>query len=71
MDEQGRVVVPKEWRDAHPGDRYVVVTTDDEVRIRPFESADLTEFFDSIEVEVESDLSDWHSLRKELAARGA
>lgn len=66
MDEQGRIVVPKEWRDEHDERKFVIKMEGDEMKMIPLKSNDLTKYFDSIEVELESDLSDWHSVRKEL-----
>lgn len=66
MDEQGRIVIPKEWRDEHNERKFVIKMEDEEMKIIPLKSNDLTKYFDSIEVELESDLSDWHSVRKEL-----
>ena len=38
----------------------------DTVEMRPFVKADLTKYFDIIEVDLKSDLSDWHKVRKEM-----
>jgi len=67
LDKQGRLVIPKEWRDRHDKVRKFVVRLEKgEIRMTPVETVDLTEYFDSIEVDLKSDLSDWHSIRKEL-----
>lgn len=66
MDEQGRIVIPKKWRDEHSERDFVIKMEGDEIKMIPLKSTDLTEYFDSIEVDLESDLSDWHSIRKEL-----
>lgn len=66
MDDQGRIVVPKEWREKHPGKEYVLELSEDEVRMSPLKKENLTKYFDSVEVDLESDLSDWHAVRKEL-----
>jgi len=36
------------------------------VEIRPFTKFDLSKYFDRVEVDLKSDLSDWHKVRKEL-----
>jgi len=36
------------------------------IKISPNEKIDLTKFFDKVEVDLKSDLSDWHRVRKEL-----
>ena len=34
--------------------------------VEPLKLPDLREFFDSVEVEIKSDLSDWKSVRRDL-----
>ncbi len=46
--------------------KAIVVYKEDLVEIRPFAKSDLTKYFDKVEVDVKSDLSDWHKVRKEL-----
>ena len=70
VDEQGRVVIPKEWREKILRDGKVVMRlTKDSIEIRPYRQEDLTKFFGTVVVDVESSLEDWHSLRKELRGR--
>lgn len=70
IDRQGRLVIPKEWRDELlEGGKVVMVRRGDSIEIRAYREADLTEYFDSVEVDLESDLSDWHSVRRELRAQ--
>jgi len=38
----------------------------DLIEIRPYTRFDLTKYFDKVEVDLKSDLSDWHRVRKEL-----
>jgi len=67
LDSQGRIVLPKNWRDRYlKGKKAIVVSKGDLVEIRPFAGADLTKYFDRVEVDLKSDLSDWHKVRKEL-----
>lgn len=67
LDKQGRLVIPKEWRKKYiRGRKFVMRLEKGEIRMIPVEPVDLTEYFDSIEVDLKSDLSDWHSVRKEL-----
>ena len=44
----------------------MVVYKGDHVEIRPFNKSDLTKYFDKVEMDLKSDLSDWHKVRKEL-----
>jgi bifunctional DNA-binding transcriptional regulator/antitoxin component of YhaV-PrlF toxin-antitoxin module len=67
VDNQGRILLPKEWRDRHlKGKKAIIVYKGDLVEIRPFAKSDLTKYFDKVEVDLKSDLSDWHKVRKEL-----
>ncbi len=67
VDSQGRVVIPKEWRDKYLRDgKAVLVLKEDLIEIRPLKRVSLTDYFDRVEVDIKSDLSDWHKVRKEL-----
>lgn len=60
VDKQGRLVLPKEWREKYAGRGVVVLKIEGErIVIEPLELLDLTEFFDSVEVDLKSDLGDW------------
>jgi bifunctional DNA-binding transcriptional regulator/antitoxin component of YhaV-PrlF toxin-antitoxin module len=67
IDNQGRILLPKNWRSRYlKGKKAIIVSKGDVVEVRPFTKADLTKYFDSVEVDLKSDLSDWHKVRKEL-----
>ncbi len=67
VDNQGRIMLPKTWRDRYLKDKKAIVSLKgDLIEIRPFENTDLTKFFDKIEVDIKADLSDWHKVREEL-----
>ena len=67
VDTQGRIILPKPWRDRYLKDKKVIVSKKgDLIEIRPFADIDLTKYFDSIEVDLKADLSDWHKVREEL-----
>lgn len=67
VDNQGRIILPKNWRDRYLKDKKAVVAQKgDIIEIRPFEDIDLTKYFDSVEVDLKADLSDWHKVREEL-----
>ena len=67
VDNQGRIILPKEWRNRYlKGKRAIIVYKGDIVEIRPFTKSDLTKYFDKVEVDLKSDLSDWHKVRNEL-----
>ena len=70
VDSQGRIMLPKNWRDRYLKDKKAVIAQKgDIIEIRPFEDIDLTKYFDSIEVDLKADLSDWHKVREELRRR--
>jgi bifunctional DNA-binding transcriptional regulator/antitoxin component of YhaV-PrlF toxin-antitoxin module len=67
VDNQGRIMLPKIWRDRYLKDKKAVISQKgDLIEIRPFKEIDLTKYFDSIEVNLKADLSDWHKVREEL-----
>jgi bifunctional DNA-binding transcriptional regulator/antitoxin component of YhaV-PrlF toxin-antitoxin module len=67
LDKQGRLVLPKNWRERYAKKGKVILRVEeDAIIIKPYELADLTEFFDKIEVDVKSDISNWKSVRREL-----
>jgi hypothetical protein len=60
-------LLPKDWRDRYlKGKKAMLVYKGEVVEVRPFKKSDLTEYFDKVEVDLKSDLSDWHKVRKEL-----
>lgn len=67
VDKQGRLVLPKKWREKYAKKGLVVMKVEGErITIEPFRPLNLTKFFDSIEIDIKSDLSDWKSVRREL-----
>jgi len=70
VDEQGRIILPKIWRDKYLKNKKAIIQAKgDTIEIKPFTLIDLTEYFDSVEVDVKSDLSDWHKVRRELRGK--
>ena len=51
VDRQGRIVLPKRWREKW-GDEVIVVELDDRIEILPKKKPNLEKFFDILEVEV-------------------
>lgn len=67
VDIQGRIMLPKTWRDRYlKGRKAIVSQKGDLIEIQPFEDIDLTKYFDIIKVDLKADLSDWHKVREEL-----
>lgn len=55
VDNQGRLVLPKRWRDRW-GDEVVLIELEDRIEILPKREPNLSQFFDLIEMEIEEDL---------------
>ncbi len=67
VDNQGRIILPKNWRNRYlKGNKAIISFKEDLIEIRPFTKADLTEYFDKVDIDLKSDLTDWHKVRKEL-----
>ncbi len=67
IDEQGRIVIPAEWRKKWPRGTKVILRNRGEIlEIVPQEKVDLTAFFDRTEVDTKADLSNWHAVRRDL-----
>jgi bifunctional DNA-binding transcriptional regulator/antitoxin component of YhaV-PrlF toxin-antitoxin module len=67
VDKQGRLVFPKKWREKYLKDGIVLMKIEGEkIIIEPSKKIDLTKFFDSVEVDIQSDLSEWKKVKREL-----
>ena len=67
IDEQGRIVIPKDWRKGFKSKKILMkLKENSSIKITPYNTLDLTKYFDSVEVDMKSSLADWRSLRKEL-----
>ena len=64
IDSQGRIILPKSWRNRLKSNSVVVIDEDDRLEIRPAD-ADLSRFVDVVEVEADH-FDDYHKLRKGL-----
>lgn len=70
VDDQGRIILPKAWREKYLKNKKAIIFAKGEtIEIKPFTSIDLIEYFDKLEVDIKTDLSDWHEVRKELRGR--
>ncbi len=70
IDEQGRIVIPAEWRKKWlRGNKVILRRRGEVLEILPYKEVDLTAFFDRAEVDIKTNLSDWHALRRELRKR--
>jgi len=68
VDSQGRVSLPSEWRRRHldPEGRVTVIQNGEEIIIKPIRTVKISEVFDVVSVDVESDLGDWERVKREL-----
>jgi len=64
VDAQGRIILPKAWRNRLKTNNVMIIDEDDRLEIRPADT-DLARFVDAVEVESKN-FDDYHSLRKEL-----
>ncbi|MET1123868.1 MAG: AbrB/MazE/SpoVT family DNA-binding domain-containing protein [Archaeoglobaceae archaeon] len=55
IDSQGRIVLPKEWRDKW-GDEVILIRFEDRIEILPKRKPRLSQFFDVVEAEVREDV---------------
>ena len=63
VDRQGRITIPKEWRDLLKAEEFVMVLMEDRIELYP-KRANLSKFIDSIEVEELPD--DWHEFKRKV-----
>ncbi|QUH22575.1 AbrB/MazE/SpoVT family DNA-binding domain-containing protein [Methanobacterium alkalithermotolerans] len=68
VDGHGRIVIPKKWRNKHlKNNSYVVLKIKDgEIILKSHEPVDITKHFNSLEVDLKSDLADWDNIKREL-----
>ncbi len=68
VDAQGRVSLPSEWRKRHldPDGRVTVIQNGEEIIIKPIKPLKISDVFDAVPVDLESDLGDWKRVKREL-----
>lgn len=64
LDPQGRILLPKEWRERH-GKKILVFEIGEELLLVPKSHKRLSDLAE-VEVSIKSRLSDWHNVEKEL-----
>jgi AbrB family looped-hinge helix DNA binding protein len=64
IDTQGRIILPKSWRNRLKTSSVLVIDEDDRLEIRPAD-ADISRFVDAVEVDIK-DFDDYHTLRRGL-----
>jgi bifunctional DNA-binding transcriptional regulator/antitoxin component of YhaV-PrlF toxin-antitoxin module len=55
IDNQGRLVLPKRWRERW-GDEVILIELEDRIEVLPRRKPNLSQFFDLIEMEIKEDL---------------
>ena len=68
VDAQGRVSLPSEWRRQHldHDGRVILIQNGEEIIIKPIKAQKISDIFDTIPVDLESDLGDWKRVKREL-----
>jgi len=68
VDAQGRVSLPSEWRRRHldHDGKVTLIQNGEEIIIKPIKATKISEVFDTIPVDLESDLGDWKRVKREL-----
>lgn len=68
VDEQGRVVIPKKWRNKHLKDSSTVILQimDGEIIVKSHQPVDITKYFNSLDADIEADLDNWDDVKREL-----
>ncbi len=69
VDNEGRVVLPKKWRDKHlKGQTVLMKIQDGKITIEEYKLPDLTQLINSVDADIESDLDDWKGVKRDLLA---
>ena len=68
VDSQGRVSLPSEWRRRHldHDGRVTIIQNGEEIIIKPIKALKISEVFDAVPMDVESDLGDWERVKRGL-----
>ena len=68
VDAQGRISLPSEWRRRHldPDGRVTVIQNGEEIIIKPIKPLKISDVFDAVPVDLDSDLGDWKRVKREL-----
>ncbi|MDP3066948.1 MAG: AbrB/MazE/SpoVT family DNA-binding domain-containing protein [Methanobacteriaceae archaeon] len=67
VDHQGRIVIPKKWREKNLKTHTVLLEIDDDkIILKSYQPGNIEELFDTVEVDLQSDLEDWKAVKREL-----
>lgn len=69
VDKEGRIVLPKEWRDKHLKSHAVLLKIQDgKITIEEYKLPNLNDLIDSIDADIDADLEDWKGVKRDLLA---
>ncbi len=69
VDKEGRIVLPKKWRDKHLKSHVVLLEIHDgKITIEEYQLPDLNELINSVDADIKSDLEDWKGVKRDLLA---
>lgn len=68
VDKQGRIVLPKKWRETHLKDNSTVCVSieDGKIVLEEYKPVTISQYFDTVDIDIEADLEDWPAVKKEL-----
>ena len=66
LDDQGRVILPREWRKGI--EEVKIINMGDHLRIRPKSKKSLLDF-EPVVVDIKAPLDDWHAVKNELLGK--
>ncbi len=71
IDPQGRVMLPKDWREEILGKtrNIVILEHPDYLKLIPKKKSNITGFIEKFEVDLKSDLKNWHDVKRELLTK--
>jgi len=69
VDKEGRLVLPKKWRDKHmKGQAVLLKIHDGKITIEEYKLPDLNQLINSVDADVKADLEDWKGVKRDLLA---
>jgi AbrB family looped-hinge helix DNA binding protein len=63
IDKQGRIVIPKKWRNMFGTNNFILVLSDNKIEMYP-KTSNLLKFINSVEIEELPE--DWHELKSKI-----
>jgi len=66
LDSQGRISIPKKWREGWKSRKLTLINRGDRIELIPTQPIPPSELFDTIQIPDNVDFTDSHSLKKAL-----